>query len=353
MQPLFHTTNGSPDMHRFIFFTMLMASIAQSHRAHGHGGGVLLQAQNGGLAVGLDNEDGGTQDMGVRVFAAQFPSLYAINAPSFISLSSPPTGYEVIPPQTNVSWDFLPMNYGGMTSNLLYWDGQGTTPSDVSFGLPTDPNVTLTLFGRNNIPASVGADSTMIPGPVLDQTLAAGNLLRLHGHRYFFLDDNDGSTSTPPADGIYLLAMHLRMDDFGATEPFYILFSTLDITLTALDNAAMPWVEERQSSLVLAGDYNFDGVVDESDYAAWQNQFSSSGPFPIAAAYADGTRNGTVNAADFVFWRDRLGASAVGLRGPITVPEPPMLTLVVLAAMLVLSRMRCDRSQSFNSESLP
>lgn len=308
---------------------MFVATLVVAHRAHAHGGGVLLQAQNGGLAVGLDNEDGSGQDMSVRVFDAQFSSLYAIDAPSFISLSNPPAGYDALPPQTNVYWDFLPMNTGGITSNLFYWNGQGATPSDVSFGLPPDPNVTLTLFGRNNVPAAVDADPTMIAGPVLEQTLADGNLLRLHGHRFFFLADNDGSTSTYPAAGIYLLAMHLRMDDFGATEPFYILFSTLGISPTTVENAAMPWVEARRTTLILAGDYNFDGAVDELDYTAWQSQFGSTGPFPINNAYADGTRNGTVNAADYVLWRDRFGEGAGESSGATAVPEPAMATLVV------------------------
>jgi hypothetical protein len=218
------------------------------------------------------------------------------------------------------------MNAGGITSNLLYWNGQGTTPNDVSFDLPPDPNVTLTLFGRNNVPAAVGADPTMIAGPTLEQTLAEGNILRLHGHRFFFLADNDGSTSTSPAAGVYLLAMHLRMDNFGVTEPFYILFSTLGISPTIVDNAAMPWVEDRQSTLVLAGDYNFDGSVNDLDYTVWQNQFGSSGPFPVSGTYADGTRNGTVNAADYTLWRDRLGATTAGFAAATAVPEPSALT---------------------------
>ena len=320
---------------------IVLAAFGVAQRADAHGGGVLLQTDQGGLALGRDNEDGSGQDFSARVFEGQLSSLFAIDAPSFISLVTPPAGFGTLPPLTNVYWDFLPMTTGGLTSNLLYWDGQGSVPNDVSFGLPPDPNVTMTLYGRNNVPASVGGDPIMVPGATLEQTLAAGSGLRLHAHRFFFLDDNDGITETQPATGIYLLALHLRMDAHGATVPAYIVFTTPGVSLTALDSAAIPWVEAHQETLVLPGDYNFDGVVSDLDRAAWRGQFGSSGPFPIGGAYADGTRNGTVDAADYVFWRDRLGSGAsVGLAAATVVPEPATLTLIGLAVLGAFIRCR-------------
>lgn len=61
------------------------------------------------------------------------------------------------------------------------------------------------------------------------------------------------------------------------------------------------------------GDYNGDGAVDPSDYAAWASAYGRTTPSP-----ADGNDDGVVNAADYTIWRDRYDSPL----DAVAVPEP-------------------------------
>lgn len=76
--------------------------------------------------------------------------------------------------------------------------------------------------------------------------------------------------------------------------------------------------------LLPAGDYNFDGVVNNADYLVWKNSFGST-----TLAEADGNGDGVVNTADYTVWRD----SMAGASQSVTIPEP---TAGVLAALGML-----------------
>jgi hypothetical protein len=326
-----------------VFAVTAVAALSSSYRVFGHGGGILVQAQDSALVIGHDAEDGSGTTMGVRAFTALMPSTLAWDSPSFISFSTPPDGTQALPSLTDVDWDFLPMTSSGVTSNLLYWDGQGTSAADVEFGPVPQAGITMTLYGRNFEPATVDGAPDMVRGKTINQTLAAGSALRLHGHRFFVLDDGDGSETTAPPVGVYLVALQLRMQGFAASDPFYIAFGIPGTSLTALDSAALPWMLDRVDSLIKDGDYDFDGDVDDADYATWRAQFGSSGPFPISGDYADGNRNGTVDAADYVFWRHSVtaisdsespsgNAPAAANSALRIVPEPSTLMLLACAA---------------------
>lgn len=93
---------------------------------------------------------------------------------------------------------------------------------------------------------------------------------------------------------------------------------------------------------LLLGDYDIDGQVANSDYAAWRSSFGSAG----SNLPADGNANGTVDAADYVVWRNNLGASVhAGAASTLgtAVPEPSTLACV-LAAIVWVSAARHRRS---------
>lgn len=82
----------------------------------------------------------------------------------------------------------------------------------------------------------------------------------------------------------------------------------------------------------LAGDYNYDGVVDAGDYSVWRD--AMDGDQDLAA---DGNLDGVVNEADHTVWAANYGATLGGgaiafLSAPAAVPEP---SGVVLAFGLV------------------
>jgi hypothetical protein len=283
--------------------------------AMAHNGGIIVQLQDNYLIAGLDNEAGGPPDFDQRVFSSLFrPQLYGNDLPSFLSLASPPAGTQALPPGANIYWDFLPMNTGGITSNLLYWDGAGTTPEAVDFDLVPQADVTMGVYNvTDGGSALVEGTAEMVPGNLLGVTDTTGSGLRLHRHNWYLLDDGDGGV--PPTvvpEGVYLIAMQLRMDDYGASKPFFVVSGTFELISQSLESldVAVLWVEQNADSLILEGDYDFDGDVDPADHLAWAAQFGSSGPFPVNDAYADGNRDGVVDAADYTVWRDNLGASS-------------------------------------------
>lgn len=91
-------------------------------------------------------------------------------------------------------------------------------------------------------------------------------------------------------------------------------------------------------SAALLPDYNRNGVVDAADYVLWRNTLGDSG----AGLPADGNGDGTVNQADYNLWRANFGAmtsvaSSSGLSGS-AVPEPAAGMLFVLGAVFVAGR---------------
>lgn len=81
----------------------------------------------------------------------------------------------------------------------------------------------------------------------------------------------------------------------------------------------------------LAGDFNFDGLVDAGDYSVWRDTEGST-----TNLAADSNRNGTVDEADLVAWRANYGQSA----GGTSIPEPAAAVLGAMAILHAATRAR-------------
>jgi len=84
--------------------------------------------------------------------------------------------------------------------------------------------------------------------------------------------------------------------------------------------------------LIPEGDYNFDGLVDDTDLGIWAANFGST-----LSVEADGNGNGIVDGGDFLTWQRTFGQSTA-LTASQAVPEPGSGALAAIAATALLLR---------------
>ena len=100
------------------------------------------------------------------------------------------------------------------------------------------------------------------------------------------------------------------------------------------------WRISTRALRALAGDYNANGRVDSADFVIWRNTVGATG---ILLA-ADGNGDGVVNQADYQLWRENFGITAVAAAtgNLAAVPEPATAVLLCTAGCL-LARCRIRR----------
>jgi hypothetical protein len=119
-----------------------------------------------------------------------------------------------------------------------------------------------------------------------------------------------------PVAGNFAATYTLRFSDENITGAQ----NNMDITLNLIGN------------VILAGDFNRDGLVDAADYIVWK-KFNNTATTAFALADADGSE--FVDADDLAWWRTNFGRSASGGgSGSPQVPEPvtaPLTAILFLA----------------------
>ena len=308
---------------------------------------VLVQQVGGQLVTGSADFDTNRWTLGRRVYSGEFDGDFTVNSPGFNALaagsSSLPAGSEALPSGAPLAWDFLSMRLEPQRTNLFFWDGlesdgqPGITAGDVAFGPLPGPNYALSLFDQSGTKFTVDGEDQVVAGGVLDNTAADGSL---HRHRFYLLESGDGSGATQPVDGIYLFAMRLRMAGLEPAKPIFMVFGTPGASVAALDNAAVPWVEQHLDELVpvvLPGDYNCDGSVDAADYVVWRKTLGQTG----AGLAPDGNGNHEIDHDDYAIWRANFGSAApANHAAPARVPEPAAWTAPLMLTLAVMMRRR-------------
>ena len=88
----------------------------------------------------------------------------------------------------------------------------------------------------------------------------------------------------------------------------------------------------RLATAHIAGDYDYDGDVDNSDYNIWRATVGLA----TTTAPADGNGNGVVDAADYAMWRKNFGKVLGSGAGSDAAAIPEVATIMYLVPALVL-----------------
>jgi hypothetical protein len=113
---------------------------------------------------------------------------------------------------------------------------------------------------------------------------------------------------------------------------------------------AAAWARENYEFMfmpaTLPGDYNVDGSIDAADYVVWRDTFGSATDLRANGDNIGPSEN-VIDEADYVVWRANFGASralSVPLAKQTSVPEPAAAANVVIAGLLIAYcslRVRC------------
>ncbi|WP_425400484.1 PEP-CTERM sorting domain-containing protein [Aeoliella sp.] len=87
----------------------------------------------------------------------------------------------------------------------------------------------------------------------------------------------------------------------------------------------------------LVGDYNGDSIVNIADYVVWRNTLGAT---VTPGEAADGDNSGTIDAGDYTVWKDNFGQAEMAAVAGAQVPEPGSLALVAAGGLMLASALR-------------
>ena len=316
-------------MNRFIQLSQIAAVISLlviAARVEGHGTPILVNADTSLIASGGVSDSAGFAPMlffessevgdpfGTLTLPSvgpvviwQLPGLQITGLSETSSLS-----IEVVSRPVN---NVLPVQQ----RSLWYWN-----PTTSLVSATTSP---LYLLGTGQRFSTIDPAIAVPPPPFLladpiGGTQAQGGQQGFHNHGLvsYALDN-----SPVAAAGAYGFFARLTSDEYGASEPFLVVFNRgVDYERMAEAAAAI------NAAAFLPGDYNHDDRVDAADYIVWRNALNST-----TQLAADGSGNGIVDTDDYGVWRGNFGLSfsgaSGGLGGGQVVPEPHGVPLLVAA----------------------
>lgn len=145
------------------------------------------------------------------------------------------------------------------------------------------------------------------------------------------------TTSTTSTSQRNFIAVDL--DDFGVADGATITSLTIENPVDGgFDTMAVFGLPEFTPT-ILPGDYNGDGSVDAADFTFYRNNLGKSENL-LAFGSRDPNNTGEINTADLAFWASQYGNVSAALMGSaVSVPEPGAAALLTLG-LLAIGRRR-------------
>lgn len=144
-------------------------------------------------------------------------------------------------------------------------------------------------------------------------------------------------TVSGTSDGFEMYETTIRLPD--GVRSFDLTFISGG-ALTALGSI---YIDDISAALVsspnLMGDYNGNGVVDAADYVVWRDSLGATG----AGLAADANGDNLVSQADYEIWQANFGdtiESSAGAGSASAVPEPSSAAMVVLGVCVAAASLR-------------
>jgi hypothetical protein len=222
------------------------------------------------------------------------------------------------------------------------WDGNWTSAGVVQIGMDVrNPNA-LPLSMRIGIggPGGVSGGGTVAYGDTHVSTQAITVAADNAWHQIAFPAAASNFTTLTPANGDIAAAL-------ASVVHFRILHNpAVDFVGAAVDgDFYVDNIRAIGAPTTLAGDYNDNGKVDAADYVVWRSMLNETVTpgFGADGTGPGGTPDGQVNALDYDLWRSQFGSmlpGAANILGPVAVPEPEPLFLLLALVPAVVWRCR-------------
>ena len=299
----------------------------------GHGIPIIVDDVGGKLTISNGIAD--TNGFAPMIFAdgSEDAQLEHVNLPTFgsVALTDQP-GFVVqsLVPHSAMALEFIPRPVQGtnpVEERLLWHWSAATQMVDLA---PNDESL--------NVASEFEQATLHQPGSPVPLPIFAIHLLpeyigqHVHFLRYM-LDDNPTA-----ATGAYGLFARLIGPPYETSDPLLIVLNN-GLDESTLRTAALAINAAASDGGSLVGDYNRNGSVDAADFVVWKNTLGSE-----TELAADGSGNQLIDPADYNIWRVNFGRPGAGGSAGLqaALPKAPLSAMVpepgtaVLAAALSL-----------------
>jgi formylglycine-generating enzyme len=239
-----------------------------------------------------------------------------------------PSNAEMITRNSGATW-FLPNE--NEWYKAAYYNASTLSYFDYPTSTDTAPTNELPSADTGNS-ANFVADSTTTGDP--GYPLTSAGAYQLSDSPYGTLDQ--GGNVAEWSETLFSAGKRVRRGGAWNTAVTSLNSATRDSMSAALDNSSTGF---RLASVVpaspVAGDYNGNGSVDAADYVVWRNNSGAAFQLPNEVP---GVTPGMVTQEDYDAWRTRFGntaGSAAGNAANSPVPEATTLVLAIVSCCMI------------------